>query len=93
MFSLVVCAQNFLCAQNLLLLIILETLQRNYLPFIFLLEGEKKITRGKKGLSKSVCVIELECETKITISGRKTFKRDEWKRDGKISYAFFYIYL
>jgi len=41
--------------------------------------GGERITRGKKRLSKSVCVIELECETKITISRRKTFK----KADGK----------
>lgn len=75
MFSIVICAQNFLCAQNLLLLIILKSLQTNYLPFIFLLEGGRKNTRGKKRLS--ACVTELECETKIRISGGKTFKTVE----------------
>lgn len=77
MFSIVICAQNFICAQNLLLLTILKSLQKNDLPFIFLLEGGRKITRGKKRLSKSICVTELECETKIRISGGKTFKTVE----------------
>lgn len=42
--------------------------------------GGGRLLEKKKRLSKSVCVIELECETKITISGRKIFKRAEWKR-------------